>query len=103
MERKKCVLRELEEKEQKQRENYKNIEEEIKKRQTEIDNKAKGTGVILEALKESNVARIAFFGSSLSFLGGEIIAFFCPPVGFPLMVIGILGVYSSNGLLTKKN
>lgn len=98
MERKKCVLRELEEKEQKQRENYKNIEEEIKKRQTEIDNKAKGAGVILEALKESKVARIAFFGSYFLYYGWSITTLFGSSVGIgiPLVVISLLGgIYSS--------
>ena len=55
MERKKCRLRELEEKEQKQRENNKNIEEEIKRRQNEIDNKAKRIGIFFDALNKYSI------------------------------------------------
>jgi len=92
MERKKCRLRELEEKEQKQRENYKNKEEEIKRNQAEIDDKAKRTGVIYEVLKKSR-----FFGS-IYIVEGATLMTICPPAGIAMMTLGILAITGSSYL-----
>lgn len=99
MERKKCRLRELEEKEQKQRENYKNIEEEIKRKLAEIDDKAKRTGVIYEVLKKSSKI-FGFFGSII-FIRGATLTIIYPPAGIDLMAFGIQAITGSSYLEKK--